>query len=323
MKSTSQLHAFYRTKLLKDLKALDATRQGLVKKIFLIGIICIAPAGYLVLKVIQDAWPALLLAIPALLGFALYWLIVKPSYATYVANFKKSIIKELVAFLDPSLTYLSTGCINKQTFRNCGIFHERIDRYEGDDFVEGTVGSTQIEFSEIHAEEKRERMDSDGRRNTEWRTIFKGLFFCADFNKHFKGETYVLTDIAESALGFIGTKLQKMNKSHGQLIKLEDPVFEKEFVVYGDDQIEARYILSPALMERIVKLRQKSKRRVQLSFINSCVYIAIPYAKDLFEPRLFAKNADFEGFEEYFEDLSLALGIVEDLNLNNRIWTKR
>ena len=49
----------------------------------------------------------------------------------------------------------------------------------------------------------------------------------------------------------IGQKLQSFTTafSKRQLIKLEDPEFEKLFAVYGDDQIEARYILTPALMQ--------------------------------------------------------------------------
>ena len=71
----------------------------------------------------------------------------------------------------------------------------------------------------------------------------------ADFNKNFNGHTVVLPDTAEKILGKFGQSLQSMS-SRGELVKLEDPEFEKEFCVYGDDQVEARYILSPALMKR-------------------------------------------------------------------------
>ncbi|MFT5169968.1 MAG: hypothetical protein ACI8Q2_000583, partial [Candidatus Omnitrophota bacterium] len=43
---------------------------------------------------------------------------------------------------------------------------------------------------------------------------------------------------------------------------------------------------------------------------------------NLFEPRIFKTLLDFKPIEEYFEDLSFAIGIVEDLNLNTRIWSK-
>ena len=39
-----------------------------------------------------------------------------------------------------------------------------------------------------------------------------------------------------------------------KLIKMDNPEFEKEFVVYSDNPIKARYILTHSLMQRILKL---------------------------------------------------------------------
>jgi hypothetical protein len=132
----------------------------------------------------------------------------------------------------------------------------------------------------------------------------------------------VLPDAAETLLGRLGTKLQSMNILRGQLIKLEDPQFEKEFVVYGDDQVEARYILSPSLMSRIVDYKQKTGKRIYLSFVGSTIFVAIWIGRNLFEPRIFKTLLDFEPIRQYYEDLKIAIEIVEDLNLNVRIWSK-
>ena len=48
-----------------------------------------------------------------------------------------------------------------------------------------------------------------------------------------------------------------MNFSRPPLVKLEDPEFEKHFVVSGEDQVEARYILSTCLMQRLTDFRNK------------------------------------------------------------------
>ncbi len=42
--------------------------------------------------------------------------------------------------------------------------------------------------------------------------------------------------------------------------------------------------------------------------------------RNLFEPSYFTPLADYGRMEEYYNDLKLAVGIVEDLNLNTRIW---
>ena len=57
-----------------------------------------------------------------------------------------------------------------------------------------------------------------------------------------------------------------MECCRGELIKMEDVAFERGVVVYGDDQIEARYILSTSLMERI--LAYKKKAIVQCAFLH-------------------------------------------------------
>ena len=180
------------------------------------------------------------------------------------------------------------------------------------------MGKTSLEFSEVHAQHV--STDSEGRRQAS--TVFKGLFLVADFNKSFQGKTFVLPDTAEKLFGSIGSMLQSWNAARGELVKMEDVAFEKEFVVYGDDQIEARYILSTSLMERILAYKKKSNRPVRLSFIGNNVHVAISYKKSLFEPRIFRSLLNFRPIQEYFEDLSLAIDLVEDLNLNTRIWTK-
>ena len=132
----------------------------------------------------------------------------------------------------------------------------------------------------------------------------------------------MLPDTAEKLFGKFGQKLQAMNFLRGKLIKLEDPEFERLFAVYGNNQIEARYILSTSLMERITTFKKKTGQKIYLSFVGSKVYVAISFTKSLFEPRIFNTLLDFGPVREYFEDLQLAIGIVEDLNLNTRIWSK-
>ncbi len=210
------------------------------------------------------------------------------------------------------------GLYPDPAFLNARYSNISPDRYVGDDFVSGKVGATSIAFSEIHAEYK-----TGHGKNQEWHTIFDGLFFVGDFNKHFTGRTVVLPDTAERIFGHIGTLFQSWNAKRDDLIKLEDPEFEKLFAVYGTDQIQSRYILSTSLMKRITDFKNKTKRNIYLSFVDNKIFIAISCNKDLFEPNVFRTLKDFSSIQEYFNDLQLAIGISEDLNLDTRIWTKK
>ena len=106
------------------------------------------------------------------------------------------------------------------------------------------------------------------------------------------------------------------------LVKLENPEFESEFAVYSGDQIESRYILSSSLMERILSFKKQTKKKIQLSFVDSRLYVTVPYSKNLFEPKLFGDIVNFDHIKEYHNDLSLVLDLIQTLNLNTRIWTK-
>ncbi|MEH2237123.1 DUF3137 domain-containing protein [Nostoc sp.] len=147
--------------------------------------------------------------------------------------------------------------------------------------------------------------------------VFKGLFFKAKFNKILRSVTIIQPKI-------INTNIHALNHAKKQVIKLEDPEFAKFFTVYGDDQIEARYVLSTYLMDRIVNFRKKTNRNIYISFVYDMIYIAIEEAveNNIFDPNLYKSALSFAPLREYFETLNLMLGIVEDLNLDRGIWHK-
>lgn len=265
------------------------------------------------------------------LGYVLVrWLSVRSAFR---AAFKDQVIRALVAGFGDGLSYRPEGSITQAEFDRTGIFGTRPDRFSGEDLIEGRVGATAIRFSEVHAEEKRRRHTKKGTQ-TYWVTIFRGLFLVADFNKEFRGRTLVLPDTAESLFGGVGRWFQSLSIGRDELVELEDPEFEEQFVVYTTDQIEARYILSTSLMQRIKEYRGRVGGTVYLAFVASELCVAIPTSKDMLEPpspRHVARMRDDARsrarvearLEEYVEDLRLALAIVEDLNLNLRIWSKR
>lgn len=312
MHAQESLRAFYDNTLLPVLQELEAERQIFIRKFLLYTALGFALAIPLFVYVHPIAGVA-----PIILAFVAYYIKFGRVISEKKARFKHEIIGKTVTFLHGDLSYDHTRCIDKTTYHRSKLYLENISRYNGDDLVSGTVGKTAIRFCELHTQQVR----SSG-KNTTVVTIFRGLFFIADFNKKFNGETFVLPDTAESTFGSLGTFFQKMNISRPKLVKLEDIEFEKAFAVYGTDQIEARYILSPALMQRIMGFRNKTGKKISMSFIDSNVFIGIPVAKDLFEAPVFGTLINYAMIAEYYNYLALCISIVEDLDLNTRIWTK-
>ncbi len=236
----------------------------------------------------------------------------------YTNNFKQEVIKPLIDKLDEELTYSANLYVSRSIFNRSMLF-KFPDKYSGNDLIIGKIDSVNIEFSDVHAQKKYK--DNKGR--TKYSTIFQGLFIVAKFNKRFHGSTIVLPDTAQNSFGdLIGSWLQSNNPNRDELVKLDNPEFEKEFVVYSNDQIEARYILTPSLMEKILSFQQKSRQDIYLSFIQEHIHIAIDYKKDLFEPTIFTSLLNKELFIEYINSLTLAVSVVKELNLNQNIWKK-
>lgn len=224
--------------------------------------------------------------------------------------YKKNIISALVSQLCENASYQPENGIPEQTFRASGLFGTTPDRYRSEDLISGQIDKTAFCCSEIVAEEKRTTTDSRGRTQTRWVDIFRGFFFIADFQKDFKGQTIIYRN-------------SWLRLSHGkQRVKLENPEFEKSFDTYSTDQVEARYILSPSLMEKLLELDRKFPGRITVSFLNSCVIVAIPDSKDHFEASIWQSQLHNDAVRQEFITLIALLSIINDLNLNLRIWTK-
>ncbi len=335
MKTLAEFKIFFSTELLPELRYLDSERKKSILKMFkniaiyMLAIIILFAVGLLLNNMIYDEYlhhntANIPLTIALIASISLSILMVQTSKKyrrQFVFNFKSRIISGIVKFINPELTYFPNDMISSTEFTRSRIFKIVPNLFYGDDLVTGKIDKTELAFSEIHALYKSHSHSDEDKDNK--KRIFDGLFFKADFHKNFKGEYFIFPDKAEKAFGKIGQIFQKFNSSRGQLIKLEDPEFEKYFVVYGSDQVEARYILSTGIMQRILEFRKRANNDIFISFVDSNIYIAIPKNRRLFEPKYYSSVIDEYKATEYFSDLELAISIVEELNLNTRIWSKQ
>lgn len=313
MKSVSQLTDFYYKELFAPLKKLEDERKRLKQKIIFTAFIL--TAVFMVIAVSLKNYYEFIIFVYIALGGIMYRFMVKD----YTHEFKMKVIKPLIHAIDESLLYSSTTHVSDYFFERSDLF-DKPDRLSGNDYVKGSVDGVNIQFSDLHAE-KRHKNSKGGES---WSTIFQGLFLVAEFNKHFYGTTVVLPDTAQNSFGdVIGHWLQSNNVSRDELVKMDDPEFEKEFVVYSSDQIEARYILSHALMQKLLAFKQRSNYPLYASFNGTHIYIAISYGKDLFEPSVFSSLLEYKTAMEYVKTLHQAIGVVQELKLNQKLWSKR
>jgi hypothetical protein len=224
-------------------------------------------------------------------------------------HFKSEVLPRLLEYLFHQFDYIPNQRIAKSVLTESQLISDEITMVEGEDFMRFKHGETGIMFCETTVFRKDK---SDG-------PIFQGVFLVAAFNKYFQHQTVVLP---KSKVSLLNKIIDYESIAGFYKIKLEDVDFNREFAVYSTNQVEARYVLSTSLMSRILTYKQKVNRKISLSFVNNKMFCAIPNYVNLFEPAIFESFFEFKYFRKSYEALKLYNEIVDDLNLNLRIWTK-
>lgn len=312
MSRNEKIESLYNEQLKPKLARLEKDRHAIQKKIVIATVLAIP--FFMIPFFVRNQIGVWALMVTAFLVIMIFLVRALVNYYKYRHQFKEIVVKELVALINPDFVYNAYDHINVFEFNKAKLFAKG-DRAIGDDLVKGRIDRTKFEFSEIKAGQ-----GTQNAQQSKQSYFFRGLFFYADFNKTLNGETFVGPDKAEKFLGKMGQSLQEKSKK-GQLVKLENSEFEKMYVVHSSDQTEARYILTPLMMEAMVNIRKKHPLDFHFSFVGQRVNCAIKFNKNLFEPVIWGKGIQLSDVEYFYNLLELIQTIITEMNLNMRIWT--
>jgi hypothetical protein len=242
--------------------------------------------------------------VPVGLATLAYWFF-SHFYKPYRKRFKEEVMRKAFARFFPSLAYEPEQYIDRSTYDEANFF-SGITEYSGNDYCKGQLGEVKFSFSELTC-----IYESGSGKNRRRETVFQGFFFVGDFDRDFFFRTTIQPDMAENLLGFVGRGLQRII-SGNRLVDLENPEFEKVFVVTSDDQVEARFILTPTMMEKIVDFKKRLGHPIHLCFVNGKMFLAIETSRDYFEPKLFGDILGRRDLMEFIDMLSLLVGVAEE-----------
>jgi hypothetical protein len=227
----------------------------------------------------------------------------------YNDDFSSAAIQNIVKYIDKNLEFSRGSRVTEEEYKTSRLYLTSYDGFTGQDLVYGQLGKTAVRFSYLYTYYETEDEDSDGHKTTHRYTIFSGLFFKADFNKNFLGEVYVLPH----SFRFFSPR------KGAARVRLEDPDFNDTFDVFGTDSVITMYVLSTSLVKRLMDFKHRVNSNIRLSMIDSTLYVAIDNYKPLKIP-VFGDIYDKSLYYGYLSQLKFAAGIVDDLNLNTRIW---
>lgn len=141
----------------------------------------------------------------------------------------------------------------------------------------------------------------------------RGVIIKCKFNKKFRFNTYLTEN------NFV-ERLLNREKGYMKRVYLEDTNFDKKYLVFSQDQVEARYLLTTAFMYRFQNIKTAFKALyTRAEFTNGELTIFIRTNKNLFSVANFSKNVTYEAFSELFEEMYSILHLIDLLKLNQKI----
>lgn len=252
----------------------------------------------------------LALGVPAILVYSICSIIFVHCYARrdlayYRRIYKAFFVSQAFAKTFKRYFHQSDGGIPYDKISQTSIFRPA-DTHTANDFVTGKYKG--VDFSQCDLHLYVESTDSEG--NTSLINTFYGRWLIFEFKKNFSSHLQVVGSHIKNY------RIASENKYE---IKLESDSFNKAFKVYGQDELEARYILTPDIMERMEALSKKHHGKILFGFAGNQLHIAIADGNDAFEPPAINKPLD-EAAElaKVSEEIKVITDIVDHLKLNRK-----
>ena len=284
-----------------DLVMLELERQKVLRSLFRLKLVCFvlaAGVGWLFYYFSRDA----ILGAVAFLVCAVgaYYFFESIFTDSFTFKFKRKVIRSIIESC--GLTYHPGGFVENDYLYM--IYDFDIDKYSGNDLIFGQIEGVRVKFSDVEAISIKEDLHG----NKTHRVLFAGLLFVADFPKRLKAVTQICS----------GT--DDFRDYGGKRARMDDAEFERYFRVYATDQIEARYALTPSLMESLKLLKMRFHRPINIVLTGDKICMAIRTGRDNFEPDLRRPLVGKGANRFYKDEIGGFLRIVEELRLNRKIW---
>ena len=243
------------------------------------------------------------------------------------------------------------GIISDSDLSSCGLFAD-FNRRNTDDEFEGSHKGVAFKICETEM-----WYVSGSGKNRTCVSVFKGVIISFRSNKEIKNRTIIATkgdltkknrywiviiSLAYPLIQFLMADFKNItnwifvifflllflfissigNKNEEKLesIKLEDPRFCNKFNAYSSDQVEARYLLTTAFIERFQNLKTAfGAKKAKCSFYEDQIMIAISTKKNLFEIGSLAKSLENpDSINDFYDELSSIYRMVDYFKLDQK-----
>lgn len=152
--------------------------------------------------------------------------------------------------------------------------------------------------------------------------VFNGIYFSATFNKPIREQTYAIPNNIKDV---VINNVMNYYDYAGTRVLLENNEFEKKYNVYSVDELQARYIISLRLMERINDIDKIFPDKKYIVFKKSgkiCILFSGESIKNILNSKikLLDDESRFMFCENVFSYFNKFLEVYKILDLENRLY---
>ena len=244
----------------------------------------------------------------------------------------ESVIKDMLNFIsDGNVVYNDCYQIKENVFKTMDIFNYNNLNYRGSNVGSVSYKDHFVLFSDVSlfvydVSFKHEFVNIAGKNyirkiiKKNKKDIFKGLYLEFSMCKKINSNIYLVPNNVNDRF------LSQYINYHGDRVLLEDIKFSKRYSVYSSDQVDARYVLSIDMMDRINRLDSIVENKKYIVFKNNstmgifiCDY-TIDSIKDSVIPIKRNDEIEINYLTSIYDKLNIIVSSYDILNLDNDLY---
>ncbi|HEY8189136.1 MAG TPA: DUF3137 domain-containing protein [Micavibrio sp.] len=220
----------------------------------------------------------------------------------YRTQTKSAFLNKIAAALGLSYHRLGVFSLGEIQAHKILPFHD-VQKIE--DGFSGSINGVDVAFEEVALAD---RVRSENQEREE--ISFWGLVIRIRIGKVLDAHTVVLPRSATQT--FFRTMFSSFER-----VKLVSPKFEEAYDVMSTSQVEARYILDPAFMERFIEAgKLLGSRGTQASFRDREIAFAVQRNRPMFEIGWLFRPLTGKSLEGVVDELKAVIALIDALRLN-------
>lgn len=248
------------------------------------------------------------------LGGAVFCLIQSAKKGKEYKNYyKQTYITRLIHDIMPDAEYLPNSGFPSEMVAKTGMMTMG-NIYHSEDYIRGTYNGVFFERADMCIAD--ETTDSDG--NTSTTTYLKGRWMVFPSNKDFEADLQIIQKGFSYAKKKKGLFTKKVERRH--VIQTEDEDFNKRFTCLCQNDAEAFYLLTPAMMESLKQMCSDGRGKFMVGFTGNRIHVAVHTGKDYLEASLFRKPELEASRREIIDELDAVTKFIGALKLERDIF---